>query len=137
MLENPAGLNPITDCVIGSGVKVHRAFGPGLLESVYQPCFVLELRANGLHVEVGRRIKLIYRGVKVSSGYKVDLIVEGSVLVEIKAVETLLPVHSAQVITYLKLTGCPVGLLINFNVPVLKAGVRRLYHPDRMKKSTT
>jgi GxxExxY protein len=91
---------------------------------------VIELRAAGLQVEVERQIPIVYRGITVAV-YKADLVVEGAVLVEGKAVESLAPVHSAQVITYLKLTGCPVGLLINFNVPVLKSGVRRLLNSEK------
>jgi GxxExxY protein len=129
MLENPAGLNALSEKIIGCGIAVHRVFGAGLLESVYRPCFEIELRANGLRVDAERRIPLVYRGVEVSC-FRIDLVVEDLILVEIKAVDCLAPVHSAQVITYLKLTNCPIGLLFNFNVPLLKDGVRRLVHPD-------
>jgi GxxExxY protein len=129
MLENPAGLNPLTEKIIGAGIAVHRVFGPGLLEAVYRACLVLELKAKGLRVETERSIPLVYRGVEVGHPYKMDLIVEGQVVVEAKAVHALAPVHEAQVITYLKLTGCPVGLLMNFNVPLLKDGVNRVVLP--------
>jgi GxxExxY protein len=128
MLENPAGLNPLTEKIIGAGIA-HRVFGPGLLEAVYRSCLVLELKAKGLRVETERSIPLVYRGVEVGHPYKVDLIVEGQVVVEAKAEHALAPVHEAQVITYLKLTGCPVGLLMNFNVPMLKDGVSRVVLP--------
>ncbi len=131
MLEDPDGLNPLTEMIIGCGVTVHREFGAGLFESVYARCFILELRANGLQVETEKRIPLFYRGVRVHRGFRIDLIVEGLVVVEVKAVAMLAPVHSAQLITYLKLTGCPVGLLVNFNVPLLTGGVRRLVNPSQ------
>jgi GxxExxY protein len=129
MLEDPGGLNPLTDMIIGCGVTVHREFGAGLLESVYAQCFILELRATGLRVETERRIPLVYRGGLVHRGFRIDLIVEDLVVIEVKSVSTLTPIHSAQLITYLKLTGCPVGLLMNFNGPKLTDGVKRLVHP--------
>jgi GxxExxY protein len=130
MLWNPAGLNVLTEKVIGGAISVHRVTGPGLLESVYQGCLVVELRQLGLRVETERRIPLLYRGFTVGDGFKIDCIVDDKIIVEVKAVDRLAPVHSAQVITYLKLTGCPIGLLINFNVRLLKDGIRRLVHPD-------
>lgn len=126
MLTNPAGLNPLTERIIGAAMDVHRAFGPGLLESVYADCLRIEFGACGLRIEEGRRIPLTYRGVRLKSDFVSDLIVEDLVVVEIKVVSTLAPVHRSQVMTYLKLTGCPVGLLMNFNVPVLKDGIRRI-----------
>jgi GxxExxY protein len=133
VLDDPGGLNPLTEKIIGCAVTVHREFGAGLFESVYARCFILELRATGLRVETEKRIPLVYRGVSVHKGFRIDLIVEDLVVVEVKAVSVLAPIHSAQVITYLKLTGCPVGLLINFDVPVLSSGVRRLIHPSQKK----
>jgi GxxExxY protein len=133
MLEDPDGLNPLTEKIIGCGVTVHREFGAGLYESVYARCFILELRAAGLRVETEKRIPLVYRGIRVHKGFRIDLIVEDLVVIEVKAVSALAPIHSAQVITYLKLTGCPVGLLVNFNVPILTSGVRRLIHPSQKK----
>jgi GxxExxY protein len=126
VLANPAGLNLLTEKIIGCAISVHRTFGPGLLESIYQECLVIELRLTALKVERERRIPLIYRGVTVGQGFKLDLVVEGKVVVEVKAIQDLAPVHTAQMLTYLKLAGCPVGLLVNFNVPVLKDGVRRV-----------
>jgi GxxExxY protein len=126
MLENPAGLNPLTEKIIGCAMTVHRTFGPGLLESIYQECLLVELRFAGLKVECEHRVPLIYRDVSVGRGFKLDLVVEGKVVVEVKAVQDLAPVHTAQMLTYLKLTGCPVGLMINFNVAVLKDGIRRV-----------
>jgi len=128
MLQDPDGVNSLTERIIGCALAVHRAFGAGLLASVYTACLVLELQAAGLQVETERKVSLRYRGQPVG-GFKIDLIVEGKVVLEVKAVEQLAPVHGAQLLTYLKVTGCPVGLLINFNVPVLKNGIRRLLRP--------
>jgi GxxExxY protein len=118
----------LSGVVIGACVEVHRHLGPGLLESAYETCLVHELEMVGLEVERQRVIPLRYKGLLVDGGYRVDLIVEGRLIVEVKAVEKLLPVHEAQLITYLKLTGLAAGLLINFHVPVLRAGIRRLYN---------
>jgi GxxExxY protein len=105
-----------------------------LLESIYQECLIIELRIAGLTVESGRHISLEYKGRPISGDLKLDLVVDGCVVVELKAVDQIHPIHLAQVITYLKLTGCPAGLLMNFNSTTLKAGLKRLDHPDRYKK---
>jgi GxxExxY protein len=123
-------IDALTRTVIGCAMAVHRALGPGLLESVYRDCLVIELRAQNLRVDSERSVSIEYRGQRIGGALKLDLLVEGCLIVELKAVEKLHPVHPAQVITYLKLTGCPAGLLINFNVNVLKDGVRRLDRPD-------
>jgi len=128
-------VEPIVKKVIGGAIEVHRVMGPGLLESVYRECLPIELRERSLRVESERRIPLKYKTHSLSSVLKVDLLVEGCVLVELKAIEQINPVYIAQVITYLKLGGCPVGLLINFNVALLKSGLRRLDHPDTYKKT--
>jgi GxxExxY protein len=121
--------------VIGCGIAVHRTLGPGLLESIYRDCMLIEVRANNLRVESERRVSLTYRGERVGGKLTLDLIVEDCLVIEIKAVEHILPVHLAQVITYLKLTGCPGGLLMNFNTTSLRAGLKRLVHPDLYVKS--
>lgn len=126
-----APFNRITSEIIGSGIEVHRTLGPGLLESTYLPCLLLELRARKLGFVTQRAIPIVYKSTHVNAGYRIDLIVEDLVVVEIKSVAALLPVHQAQVLTYLSLTGCPVGLLINFNVPRLMDGVKRLLNPRR------
>ena len=118
-------LNGITERIIGAAIQVHRALGPGLLESAYEACLAFELGARGMSVEQQKPLPVVYQGVKLECGYRIDLLVEGAVIVEIKSVESLAPIHEAQVITYLKLSGCKVGLLMNFNVPVLKDGIRR------------
>jgi GxxExxY protein len=120
-------INKITEIIIGAAMAVHRELGPGLLESTYEACLVYELiNPPGLDVERQKELPVRYRGVKIDCGYRIDLLVENKVIVEIKAVEKLTPIHTAQVLTYLKLSGCKVGLLINFNTRVLKDGIRRL-----------
>jgi GxxExxY protein len=130
MLRHSAGHEELTEKIIGCGVAVHRVFGAGLFESVYEACVVFELTQAGLDVDLRRRVPLTYKGHLLHSSFVADIIVENTVLVEVKAVEALAPVHQAQLITYLKLTGCPIGLLMNFNTPVLKNGIRRVVHPD-------
>ena len=119
-------LNRITESVIGAAMAVHRELGPGLLESAYEACLAFELVERGLTVEQQKALPVKYRGVKVDCGYRIDLLVGGKVIIELKAVERLEPIHEAQLLSYLKLSGCKVGLLINFNVKVLKNGIRRL-----------
>ena len=119
-------LNQITDQVIGAAIEVHRTLGPGLLESVYEACLAHELARRGLHVDRQRPVPLVYKGVKIDCGYRIDLLVEHQVVVELKAVSQLEPIHEAQVLSYLRLTDSWVGLLINFNVKRLTRGLRRL-----------
>ena len=119
-------LNRITEIIIGAAMAVHRELGPGLLESAYEACLAYELPDRGLSVERQKALPVRYRGVNVDCGYRIDLLVEGKVVVELKAVERLEAIHKAQLLSYLKLSGCKVGLLINFNVKVLKDGIRRL-----------
>ena len=104
---------------------MHRALGPGLLESSYEVCLCHELGSRGIHFERQVPIAVQYRGVRLECGYRADLVVEGCLLVELKAIETLLPIHDAQLLSYLKLGGWKVGLIINFNVQLLKQGIRR------------
>jgi GxxExxY protein len=123
-------LEKLTEAIIGAAIEVHRALGPGLLESAYLTCLKREMDLVGLRWQADVPVPVEYKGVKLDCGYRIDLIVEDTVVVELKAVEKLLPVHQAQVITYLRLTGKPVGLLINFNVPLLKDGIKRLINPS-------
>jgi GxxExxY protein len=127
-------IEPLTERIIGCAIEVHRALGPGLLESVYRECLIIELRSQNLRVEPERPAAIEYRGHRVNSELKLDLLVENCVVVELKAVERIHPVHLAQVITYLKLTGCPAGLLLNFNATTLRSGLRRLNRPDHFLK---
>ncbi len=119
-------LNEITEQVIASAIAVHRALGPGLLESAYEACLAYELADRALTFERQKGLPVTYRGVQVDCGYRIDLLVGGLVVVELKAVEKLEPIHQAQLLSYLKLSGCRVGLLINFNVKMLKQGIRRM-----------
>ena len=119
-------LNSITEKIIGACIAIHRELGPGLLESAYEECLAFELEQAGLAFRRQQALPVAYKGVRLDCGYRMDLVVEDSVIVELKTVEKLLPIHEAQLLTYLKLSGCSVGLLINFQVPVLKDGVRRL-----------
>ena len=118
--------NSLTDAIIGAAITVHRELGPGLLESVYEKCLALELIKSGLQVCSQKEIPLTYKGLALESGFRADLIIENKVLVELKSVDQILPVHTAQVLTYLKLSNLRTGLLINFNVQLLKNGIKRL-----------
>ena len=111
--------------IIGAAIEVHRALGPGLLESAYHACLNRELELRELHFEQEKPVRVEYKGVKVDCGYRADFLVEGKVVLELKAVAGIHTVHEAQLLPYLKLTGCRVDLLINFNVPVLKDGIER------------
>ena len=133
MVNAPDGLEDLTEKIISCAIDVHRTLGPGLLESIYRACMVIELRRKGLRVDVERPVTLDYKGERVPT-FRLDLVVNGCVVVEVKAVEQLHPVHSAQVITYLKIGGYPAGLLMNFNTTTLKTGLKRLDHPDRYVK---
>jgi GxxExxY protein len=121
----PEYVNRVCQVVVDSALTVHRALGPGLLESVYEACLAYELTKRGYSCERQLVVAIEYDGVKLDDGLRLDLLVEKCVVVELKAVETLLPLHDAQLLTYLKLTGHRLGLLINFNVPLLKDGIRR------------
>lgn len=118
--------NDISGIIIGCSIEVHKSLGPGLLESAYQECLFYELQKAGLKVEKQKPLPLIYKDVKLDAGYRLDLIVDGRVIIEIKSIEVLNDIHTAQVLTYLKVSGCKVGLLINFNVLRLVDGLKRL-----------
>ncbi|MFQ5764390.1 MAG: GxxExxY protein [Rhodospirillales bacterium] len=120
--------NELTEKVIGASIEVHRALGPGLLESSYEECLCHELTLRGVLFERQVPLPVEYKGVKLDCGYRLDLLVDNAVVVELKAVERIEPIHEAQLLTHLKLGGWTVGLLINFNVPVLKNGIKRIVH---------
>ena len=122
-------VNERTRPIIGAAIKVHRVLGPGLLESVYVKCLAYELRQAGLPISTEVRLPVQYEGVNLDCGFRLDLIVNGEVILEVKSVRKLAPIHEAQLLTYLKLTGLPIGLLLNFNVPLLKQGIKRLLKP--------
>jgi GxxExxY protein len=115
----------LTEQIIGAAIEVHRELGPGLLESAYEQCFCHELHLRALQFRCQIDLPVQYKGLKLDCGYRVDVVVEDSVVVELKSVEQVLPIHQAQLLTYLRLSGKKVGLLINFNVPVLKNGIVR------------
>lgn len=119
-------LNSITEKIIGCAISVHRGLGPGLLESAYEECLCYELSQIGLRFMRQVPLPVTYKDVKLDCGYRMEIVVEDSVIVEIKAVERIIPVFEAQLLSYLKLSGIRVGLLMNFHVPVLKSGLKRL-----------
>ncbi|MGD9931620.1 MAG: GxxExxY protein [Mangrovibacterium sp.] len=119
-------INTITEQILRCAYHVHSALGPGLLESAYEECLFYELNQSGLMVQKQKALPLVYKDVKLDAGYRIDLLVENKVVVEIKSVEAFTDVHVAQVLTYLKLSGCKIGLLLNFNVSSLKNGIKRL-----------
>jgi GxxExxY protein len=121
-----ASLNHLTSTIISAAIRVHKALGPGLLESAYLGCLVFELRSAGLALEVQKPLPLIYQGAVIDCAYRADIVVDGNVLVEVKALESLAPIHSLQLHTYLCVAGCPVGLLLNFGAPTLSEGIKRI-----------
>lgn len=129
MAIDPSLFNDVTGRILSGATEVHRTLGPGLLESIYAPCLRFELASRGLRFVTQRAIPIVYKGQKMEAHFRVDLIVEDLVVVELKSVAALLPVYQAQLLTYVGLTDCPAGLLINFNVPRLMDGVKRLINP--------
>ena len=125
-MDEKTKLDLITHRIIGAAIEVHRTLGPGLLESAYQACLAFELRQLGFKVEEQRALPVVYKEVKLDCGYRMDLVVNDSVIVEIKAVEQLAPIHEAQLLSYLRLSGKHVGLLFNFHSRILKDGLRRI-----------
>ena len=124
--ELPEDIERVAAAIVDSAYAVHRALGPGLLESVYEVCLAYELKKRGLHVQTQLVLPITYSGVQLDAGLRLDLLVDEKVIVELKAVEKFLPIHRAQVLTYLKLTKYRLGLLINFNVPLIKEGIKRV-----------
>ena len=118
-------INQITEKIIGSAIAVHKELGPGLLESAYEECLMYELRKAGLSAERQVPVPVVYKEIKLDCGYRIDILVEKQVIIELKTVETILPVHEAQILTYLKFAKKEIGLLINFNVILLKNGIKR------------
>lgn len=122
----PTELNEITGKIIELSIKVHKALGPGMLEGAYEICLTHELVKNGYSVERQKKLPILYDGVRLDAGYRLDMIVNGAVIVEVKAVERLNPVHEAQLLSYLRMTNKKLGLLINFNMKMLRDGVKRV-----------
>ncbi len=128
MVLDKEKLNELTETIIGAAIRVHRELGPGLLESTYEACLSYELVEASLSIERQVALPVRYRGVNLDCGYRIDLLVEKAVIVELKAVNRFEPIHEAQLLSYLKLSDCNVGLLINFNVKLLRNGIRRMIH---------
>lgn len=118
--------DPLTSTIIGAAIEVHRALGPGLLESAYEACLIHELCLRRLKVEHQKPLPIFYKDVVLDCGYRLDLVVENTVIVEVKSVNCIIPIHEAQLLSYLKMSDYDVGLLINFNVRMLKEGLRRM-----------
>jgi iron complex transport system substrate-binding protein len=129
----PDEIERLATLAVNAALTVHRALGPGLLESAYQECLAIELSLAGLKLEREQMLPLTYRGHAIENAYRLDLIINGQLLVELKAVEAIQPIHRVQVTTYLKLLKLPLGLLINFNVPLIKDGVTRVLNLDFQK----
>ncbi|HEX7542000.1 MAG TPA: GxxExxY protein [Anaerolineales bacterium] len=119
-------MNKITEAIIGAAIDVHRALGPGLLESAYQACLAYELIERGRKVEQQKALPIVYKNIHLDAGYRLDLLIDDKVIVEIKSVDSIAPIHEAQLLSYLRLSKKKVGLIINFNVKVLRYGIRRL-----------
>lgn len=132
ILDDGSGL---TRSVIGHAIRVHRALGPGLLEDTYERCLACELEANGLSVRSQKQMPLVYKEMKLPFAYRLDLLVEDKLIIEVKAVEKLISLHSAQLLTYLKISGLNVGLLMNFNSKVLRHDIRRILNPKKSAPS--
>jgi GxxExxY protein len=133
---HPDGTSPLTKSIIGCAIRVHRVIGPGVFESVYAECLAYELHEHGLAFERERLVPLVYKGVPLNAKYYVDFVVENKVIVELKSVAEVAKIHECQVLTQLKLTALPVGLLINFNVPRLVDGVKRIVNPTLKSRMT-
>jgi GxxExxY protein len=118
-------INEITKIIIGCAIEVHKVLGPGMLESAYEECLIFELKQKDLRVEKQYPVPVVYKDVKLDYGYRIDVLVENTIILELKVVESINPVHEAQLLTYMKFAEKPIGLLINFNVLVLKDGIRR------------
>ena len=125
-VHDPIHVNHVSRMVVDCAMRVHTALGPGLLESAYEACLAWELRKSGLHVETEVPLPLVYEGVRLDVGYRIDVLVDRCLIIELKAVDAIAPVHDAQLLSHMKLSGVRLGLLINFNVAQLKDGIRRL-----------
>jgi GxxExxY protein len=117
---------PISHSVIGAAIEVHRCLGPGLLESAYEACLCYELRQRDIQFVQQARLPLVYKDLKLEEGYRIDILIPGQLIIEVKAVDAIAPVHQAQLLTYMRLTGIRAGLILNFFVPVLKDGIKRM-----------
>ena len=123
--------NKLTEKIIGAAISVHRILGPGLLESAYQECLLFELKEIGLEVEKEKAMPIVYKDIKLDHGYRIDLLVENKIVIELKTVECFTDVHFAQILTYMKLGNYPLGLLINFHTKLLKNGIKRFINSPK------
>jgi GxxExxY protein len=121
-------INQLSSQIIGAAIEVHKALGPGLLESAYEKCLCYELKLRGLWLEKQKPLPLVFKGEKLDCGYQLDIVVENTIILELKSCEKIKPIHKAQLLTYLKLSGLKLGLLLNFNVPVMRDGIVRMVH---------
>ena len=128
MLSQMLDINKLTRDVIGAAIEVHKILGPGLLESAYEECLCRELRLRNITYERQKELPIEYKGIKLDCGYRLDIVVASKLILELKSCNNLEPIHKAQLLTYLKLTGIKIGLLINFNVPILKQGIKRIIY---------
>jgi GxxExxY protein len=119
-------INRITSVIVDCSIRIHRTVGPGILEKAYFGCVCYELVSAGLKIQTEKEIPLVYQGVHIDCAYRADLVVEETVIVEVKAIEALAPIHSRQLLTYLRLAHCPVGLLLNFGAPTMRQGIKRV-----------
>ena len=124
-------INKLSSKVIGAAIEVHKALGPGLLESAYEECMAHELGLRGLSFERQKPLSILYKGKRMDCGYRLDLVVENAIITELKSCNQIEPIHRAQLLTYLKLSGLNLGLLLNFNVPVMRDGIVRIVHELR------
>ncbi len=121
-------INQLSSQIIGAAIEVHKALGPGLLESAYEKCLCHELKLRGLSFENQKPLSLVFKGEKLDCGYQLDIVVENTIILELKSCEKIEPIHKAQLLTYLKLSDLKLGLLLNFNVPVMRDGIVRMVH---------
>ena len=128
MLSQMLDINKLTRDVIGAAIEVHKILGPGLLESAYEECLCHELKLRNITYERQKELPIEYKGIKLDCGYRLDIVVARKLILELKSCNNLEPIHKAQLLTYLKLTGIKIGLLINFNVPILKQGIKRIIY---------
>ena len=121
-------INQLSSQIIGAAIEVHKVLGPGLLESAYEKCLCHELKLRGLSLENQKPLSLVFKGEKLDCGYQLDIVVENTIILELKSCEKIEPIHKAQLLTYLKLSGVKLGLLLNFNVPIMRDGIVRMVH---------
>ena len=121
-------INQLSNKIIGAAIEVHKVLGPGLLESAYEECLCHELELRGLHYERQKPLPVVYKGRKLDCGYRLDVVVEKAIILELKSSEKMEPIYEAQLLTYLKLSGLHLGLILNFNVPMMRDGIKRVVH---------